>query len=369
MPLSRSLYLAPELVKVRAREYPLVTALVGDLVRQILDGKRKRADAAPLLVRLLEQTGGGSAAMLARLEEGIAQFDELAPGGWARWKLALSRSHRAEGLSRYTELLLALVFTRDGFRVEAFEPEGAIGKFGDLLVNIDGERVVVETSTPGPHSADWVEDAMDRLSSGLSRVESGLTIDVRGYDALSFDPQGEWGARNPPVTAQQVEDLINEFCRLAEKIEPHSVPVGVVEPREGQPVLITVIGAGDEIPTRTAVKSSWNRSGLIPNVDRLVKKILDERKHLPIDRPGMILVDLRNWHDFWNADHYLKQVADRVRQRTSLPELIGSFISDSRDLVFERRVLHASAWTKQPAGRRFFDAWLREDGDRDLRTE
>jgi hypothetical protein len=227
----------------------------------------------------------------------------------------------------------------------------------------------VETTNPGPHTADWVEAAMDRLSLGLSRVASGLTIEMRGYEALSFEPAGEWGARNPPVTAQEIEDVINEFCRNAQGVDLLSFPQVVVEPRERQPVTINVVAAGEEVPDRTYVKSSWNRSGLVPNVERLVQKVLSERGHLPADRPGIVLVDLRMWPDFWYADVYLRKVASKLTERSSLPALVGTFVSDSGCLMFERRVLHTGAWVEGAAGSRFLDDWCGGDPNANLQPE
>ncbi len=361
MPLQRQIYLDRDLVKARAREYRRVADLLGARLTEVLEGKRKRADAVPLLLRLLEQTGEGSAGMLARFEQGLAWFDEVQPDGWTEWKSALPGADRPTCLSRYTELLVALAFSDWGYKIEAFEPPGATGKLADLLTDIGGERVFVEITNPGPRTADWVEAAMDHLSLGLSRVASGLTIEVRGYEALSFDPARDWGARNRAVTTQEIEDVINEFCRKAQSVDLRSLPQVVVEPRECQPVTITVVAAGEEVPERTYVKSSWNRSGLVPNVERLVERVLAERGHLPADRPGIVLVDLRMWPDFWYADVYLRKVASKLTERSSLPVLVGTFVSDSGCLMFERRVLHAGAWVDGVAGSRFLDDWCGGD--------
>lgn len=172
MALRRDIYLSPDRVRARAVDYPLVAALLGDRLEGVLRDDRKRVDAAPLLLRLLEQEGEGSAAMLERLEGGLSRFDDLEPEGWASWKGALPGADRTTCLSRYSELLVALTFADWGYEIQAFEPAGAAGKLADLSIGIAGETVLVETTSPGPHEHDWIDSRAPDAGAVAGRVRS-----------------------------------------------------------------------------------------------------------------------------------------------------------------------------------------------------
>lgn len=355
--LPRDLYLSAERIRSRASRYPHVADLLGRRLTEVLDGGRKRADAAPLLLRLLEKEGPNSAAMLERFESGLERFDALAPAGWVGWKSSLPGADRVNGLSRYSELLLALAFEEWGHRVTGFEPEGAEGKRVDLSVEIEGDEVAVETTSPRPHEDDWIDRAIERLTDALSRVASGLTIEMAGYESLRWDDDSGW-VSDAKVGTQALDDLVNEFCRCAESVGTEALPQVVVAPRTDQPVTITVVANDEERPDRTAVFASSSRTGLAPNVTRLVERILDERHHLPVDRPGLVLVDLQMWPDFQFDDFYLGKVAEALARRRC-PTFVGTYISN-KDGLLERSTLHADeAWTGTRPGERFLADWTR----------
>lgn len=356
MALRRRIYLDRDLVRNRSRRFTLVASLLGERLTKVIGGANKRADAVPLLLRLLEQTGENSGLMLERVERGLERFDALSPPGWTSWRASLSGARRTSFLSRYSELVLAQTFAEWGYVILGFGPTGAAGRVADLAVGVDDVEVLVEVVTPGPHENDWVDAAMDRLTFALSRVESGLCIDVKGFEALRFEPAGEWGTPNRKIETQEIEDLVNRFCRdAAHLIE--ELPAGIVEPNDDQPATITATGFLPGACDGTVVSSSWSRSGLVPDVDRLVEKILDERKHLPQDRATMVLVDLQRWEDFRSADRYIMDAAKALTGRT-LPTVVGSFISDNAAGAIERSLLHVDeTWLRTPAGTRFYADW------------
>jgi hypothetical protein len=361
MALHRRISVDANLVASRAAEFPLIREILGERVDDVINGKQKRADSAPLLLRLLERTGENSRAMLELFSEGIAHFDQLDLPGWREWRGTLGGADRVSLLSRYSELLIALWLTASGFDARAFEPAGARGKRADLLVALEGEELLVEATLPGPHRNDWVEEAMDHLSLALSRVESGLVVAVDGYESLSFDPAGEWGAINPKVDKQQREALVNEFAKAADKIDIDNLPQIVVAPSPGQPVRITAREHRQQLAKDTYVVAGWSRSGLAPNVKRLAEKILGERDHLPDDPPSLILVDLSRWGDFQHADYYLRQVANRIAGRTAPAVFVGNCVGtlhDSKHRLIERGVLASdSGWLASAIGRRFRSGW------------
>jgi hypothetical protein len=126
----RRIYLDQELVRARAEEFPVIRAILGERVADVINGKNKRADSAPELLQLLERTGPGSRATLELLSEGIAYFDRIEPSGWAEWRGALSGVDRATFVARRSELLAAMWFAAGGYDVLGFEPPGRAGEAG-----------------------------------------------------------------------------------------------------------------------------------------------------------------------------------------------------------------------------------------------
>ena len=363
--LGRRTYLDASLVASRAADFPLIREILGERVKEVINGKQKRADSAPLLLRLLERTGGYSRALLELFNEGIAHFDQLDLPGWREWRSTLGGADRISLLSRYSELLIALWFTASGFDIRAFEPAGAPGKRADLLLALGGEELLIEATLPGAHRNDWVEEAMEHLSLTLSRVESGLVVEVNGYESFSFDAGGEWGAVNPEVGKQQREALVHEFARAADKIDLNDLPLVVIAPSPGQPVTITAVEYRDELANETCVVAGWSRTGLVPNVERLAEKILGERDHLPDDPPSLILVDLSRWADFQHADYYLRQVAKRIAERTAPAVFVGTCVGTlhvAKHKLVERGVLASDSGLSASAiGRRFRSGWSGTD--------
>jgi hypothetical protein len=359
--LNRRIYLDPELVSTRAEEFPIIRDLLGKRVQEVLCGKSRRADAAPLLLRLLEQTGEGSQAMLQLFSEGIACFDERDLPGWREWRSSLPGLDRVGLLSRYFELLAAMWFEAAGHDVQELEPAGAPGRKADLLVSYGSERVLVEATSPGPHSTDWIEDAMDRLVVGLSRVESGLEIEVDGYQSLTMDPPEGW-KRDARIGVRQQEQVINAFAREAEKLDLDQLPQVVIASSAEQPVTITAVAHHPEMSDGTAVVASWSRSGIAPNTKRLAEKILAERRHLPDDQSSLILVDLSRWQDFRNADYYLRDAAKRIAGRLAPAVFVGTCVGtdvEGRHGLIERGVLaRDETWAAQTAlGQHFTERW------------
>ncbi len=367
MALKRQLNLNSSLVASRALEFPVIQELLGERLETILGGKSRRAEASPLLLRLLEQTGENSRAMLELFSEGIVHFDSIDPPGWREWRGTLAGAERIGLLARYFELLTARWFTASGYKICAFEPVGAPGRRADLLVALDDEELLIETTSPGPHKNDWVEEAMDHLILALSRVESGLIIDVEGYESLSFDPGGEWGAVNSVVATQQREELVAEFARAAEKLDHSKIPQVIISPSPSQPITITATKHMEERERETVVVAGWSRSGLVPNVKRLAQKILDERKHLPDAPHSMILIDLSRWGDFRSADYYLREVAKLISGRVAPASFVSTCVGThgateggvrQTHWLIERGVLAADpTWSETPLGQHLRDRW------------
>ena len=146
MALPRRIYLDPRHVAARAEEFPLICDLLPQRVEDVLSGAQTRVESAPLLLRLLDQTGINGHNMLRRIEVGLGYFDALAVEGWDAWRGSLAGADRSTLLSRYSELLVAQEFDDTGYELLAFEPTGAPGRRADLLVRVEGDELVVEVA-------------------------------------------------------------------------------------------------------------------------------------------------------------------------------------------------------------------------------
>ncbi|MQA92263.1 MAG: hypothetical protein GEU90_18890 [Gemmatimonas sp.] len=255
------------------------------------------------------------------------------------------------------ELVIAAWLVRHGVRVLEFEPTTSDGKRPDLLVGSASEECFIEVVTPAM-PASSIDRANTRLHVGLERVESGLTVEVSGYNAHARTQDPDQDAISV-VTNTQVDDVVSEFRQKATRLDTSELPATVVQARPGQPVAITAV---DYDPTQpgTFVMVSWGESGLVPDVKRLVGIIRKERKHLPEGYPGAILVDLSRWSDFRGADYYLVQ-AEKQLARHQLPAFIGTFVWQGGAFEPEsRRCLHRDEpWTTTKLGRLFARLWTR----------
>jgi hypothetical protein len=190
-------------------------------------------------------------------------------------------------------------------------------------------------------------------------VESGLCVEVDGYDAFIHDSSGRVLAS--PIALDRVDRVVAEFCRNAATLDVKKLPASVISPADDQPIHIRALAHHPEAVRETMVAATWRPAGLAPDITRLVKKIRKERKQLPEERPGVILIDLKLWDDFQYADYYLREVAERLK-RHKMPALIGTFIAPLGEAdPLERTVLHVDpAWLKTEGGRRFHADWKRD---------
>lgn len=243
-----------------------------------------------------------------------------------------------------------------GFAITEFEPPTPAGTRPDLLIKYRGEHLWIEVASPGP-SDDALDPINARLHFGLERVASGLSVEVEGYEAHagSEDPDLRSDRR---VTLAQVDAVVNEFRRNAADLDHVALPQTVVAARPGQPVSIVAVESVPERGDSTFVCLTSGYSGLVPNVKRLVSSIRRERKQLPTDRPGAVLVDLTRWSDFRDADYYLEHARTSLA-RHRLPAFVGSFLWDNdRFAPTWRWPLHIdSQWSATTLGGKFQRVW------------
>jgi hypothetical protein len=310
----------------RAHEFPRLAALLSPGIDSLVSAP-VHVDGGRLLLVLLGRKGGRTHELLQALEASICYFDASNHSGWAGFCRRLASANQpSDFLSRTAELVVARWLDHHDFRIVAFEPETADGKRPDLLTRHPAGELFIEVVAPGM-SSDSVDLPNARLHEALERVESGLTIEVSGYEAHagSEDPDQQPGRE---ILSADVDAVVREFRQNAASIDASRLPVTVVEPRPGQPVQIVATGYDMADKDGTFVTVTSGISGLVPDVARLAKVIRKERKHLPIDSPGAILVDLSRYSDFLGATYYLDQLATALAQHR-LPEFVGTFFWQS----------------------------------------
>lgn len=336
-------FLDREAVARRAAAFPRIAALLGESLEEFLTGaRRQRVRSGPRLIDILERTGEASGRFLDWVSRSLARLDDVAPGGWATWQARFGRA-RLNAFGSFVSELAVMVWALDNdIALVAVDPPSNAGRRADLLLAGRAGEFAVEVSTPTNAEWDWVERAIDELFERLSRVPTGLYVDIEGYAALRMLDSGRWEPL-PRVGSQGVSDVLSAFRREAALFDRARLPVTLVEPSDEQPLRIIAREWDPRVADSTEIIAGWDRSGIAPDVERLAEKITAERAQLPLDRPGAIFIDLQSMQDFRHADYYLRRVAERLRQRSSLPAFIGTCLVwvHTADVLIERTVLHA----------------------------
>lgn len=343
-------------VEVRTREFPRLAELVSESIGRMRT-KRVHPDTGPRLLVLLGESGDKTNSLLRELEATVAMFDALRLKGWEHVRRQLGRANeRGHFLSISAELVVARWAHEHGLSVIEFEPKTDDGKRPDLLIGVGSEELLVEVFAPGPPE-NAVDKLNARLFAGLERVASGLSVDVSGYHVGPTHTSGQ-SDDSKAATAADIDAVINEFRRNAAQLDTSSLPAQIVTSRPGQPVTITAVGVDPGIDG-TFVSVTWSESGLVPNVKRLTRAILDERQHFPAGRAGAILTDLSRWSDFRGpGSYYLDQVQDALMSH-QLPAFVGAFVWESNHFAPGlRSPMHADPeWSNTGLGQAFLQAW------------
>jgi hypothetical protein len=337
-------------VRRRAREFPLLAGLIEDQIGRLAHTTMHR-DTAPRVLALMGEAGANTRAFLRGLEETVQLFGAQNAPGWENVRRELVRANdRANFLATAAELALARWFHRCGMTVAEFDPPTRGGCRADLRVTHNGDELYVEVTSPGP-PADDLSYLNTLLHVELERVQSGLAIEVNGFDidASRLDTL--------EVTRKHVEKVVREFRRNAARVDTAHLPALVVVPRSGQPVSVTAVGHDPETSQYTHVTLWSSETGFVPNVARLVDRIRAERRQLPEGKSGAVFVDLSRWSDFRSAGYYLAQAAERLRAH-EMPAFVGSFLWERGLDAYERSALWAEpAWRDTVMGSAVYNAW------------
>lgn len=347
-PLPHRQHLRRADVERRSGEFPTLAGLLADQMPR-LDQTPVHLEAASRVLALMGERGSGTASLLIALEKCVRLFDELSPEGWleTRSKLA-SANTRDHFLSLCGELVVASWLEGNGITVLAFEPLTPDGRRPDLWISRGGQRLYLEIVSPTV-PASSIDRPNLRLHVELERVQSGLVIDVEGYEAKADRPHADTHPDRRWSNAQ-VDAVVREFRRRAAMLDPMQLPVTVVPSEPGQPVNIDALSYDLE-REGTFVMVTSAESGLVPNVERFVNIVRGERHHLPNQESG-ILVDLSRWPDFRGAaGYYLREVKAGLA-RHHMPSLVGSFVWQGESFApVERNVLHLdTSWARTPLG-------------------
>jgi hypothetical protein len=350
-------FLDPRAVARRAEAFPRVAAAVGSNLTDVLAGtKPRRARAAARLLDILERDGDASGAFLGWLESGLVELDALAPEGWETWQRRLGRARIGAFPSFVSEFAVMRWLIAQGAVLLAVDPPADGGRRADLLVRGQEGVIALEVSTPTPAKHDWVERVVDELFERLQRIPTGLLLEIEGYEAFTRLDSGTW-EQTTSVGSDGVSRVISTFRRAAAEVDKDSLPATLVHPDDAQPLTIVAREWNPEAAEGTDIIGGWDRSLIVPDVERLVEKILAERDQLPTDKPGAVLVDLAQLADFRSADYYLTVVRERLKERSSLPCFVGTFVTwtASPELLIERSTLHVDEGV--PAGADLAALW------------
>lgn len=342
-------------VALRAAEFPQLAELSGKRLRDVVDGKRIAAVKAPGLLRLFDQTGANTWALMTRLDSAITRWDEANVPGWGEVRRSIGGADRRKFLSLCSELVVAGWAQDAGFTISEMEPRTGEHR-ADLRLTDGNDTLLVEVTTPWPAKADWTEQTNARLLESLRRLDTKLCVDVRLYDPLSFSLEGpEWGEPTRKFSIEEVDALVHRFAKAARSLDGALLPVVVVSSEEGQPVSITAVG---RCSSGTEVAASGSRTGLVPNVARLAGHIRTERRQLGRDEPGVVLVDLSNWREFEPDDYYTRQVADDLARDPTLTSA-GLFTWNPHEFAPEGRhaLCRGGGWSQTGFGRAVLAAW------------
>jgi hypothetical protein len=247
--------------------------------------------------------------------------------------------------SAYSELFLTNFFIKNGIKLVPYEPLAKVGKNkADFKICLGAYHVMVELVTPSEQSIDF-ESKADFLFEKIERVESGLSIEISGFE--SYDSSDLWQTRVESPSHKQIEEMITNFRKYAYNISDQELPVELPVLCEDYPrIKITV---NRKIPnfegTFVALGASRTAEGF--PVRRIIKMILDEREHLSPDDCNLIFVDFSNWSRI--ERHYLDSPVDRKILIEELKKNMSSridgvftyIVSNQKDeSLINRRVLY-----------------------------
>jgi hypothetical protein len=319
-------------VSERRAQFPAVANLLQERLATLERRGAMSYESGPRLLTLLADNGQNTYNLLNQVESAIKEFDRIDLPGWREIRSRLAGEGRVGFLSVCGELAVARFALHAGLGVRAFEPSSAPGKFADLLVGPSDEPVELEVVTIG--TRQWAEAVNTTLMEKLALVQSGMRIEVRGFDPLDFSDVENWPRVNEPAHAPEIEEVVRAFRRAARKVG--ELPAVIEAGRVSIQVLERVPGLAG-----TAVQMGYSLSGTVPPVKWLASRILEEKKHFDGSRPAAILVDLSRSSDFSPHDYYTAEVAREIARRKP-GVLVGAFSWYSQLLRAEDRVvLHA----------------------------
>lgn len=118
--------------------------------------------------------------------------------------------------SIYSELFLANFFIKNDIRLIEYEPLAKGGNYkADFKICFSNRDVMVELVTPSEGKHDFGEEE-DFLFERLERVQSGLSIEVRGFE--SYDSSNLWQTPVGAPTHNTIEEVITNFRKFANNL-------------------------------------------------------------------------------------------------------------------------------------------------------
>ncbi|MGH7801865.1 MAG: hypothetical protein ACREOW_14785 [Thermodesulfobacteriota bacterium] len=268
--------------------------------------------------------------------------------------------------SAYSELFLANFFIKNNIKLVQYEPLAKDGKYKSdfkICFGIDN-NVMVELITPGEKSNDFAMEA-DFLFEKLERVKSGLSIEISGFE--SYDSSDLWRTRVEPPIRKQIEEIITNFGKYTYNISDQELPKELPTLCQDYPRIKIVVHHRIPNYEGTVVALCSSRSGEGFPVNRIIKLILDERKHLSPDDFNLVFVDFSNWSriDRWFLDSpvHRRIIFEELEKRMSsrIDGILTYILSNEKDeRLINRRIIWLNSnkqWLDEGEVQRFLKSW------------
>ncbi len=271
--------------------------------------------------------------------------------------------------SAESELFLANFFIKNGIDLLEFEPIGKDGvKRPDFRISLGGTEVKLELITPNPPSYDFREKE-NHLIEGLRRIESGLSIDVRGFEL--YDSSVLRRTRIEPPLYKHIDEIIVNFKEYFENISDNELPKELPTLCIDYPRIKIIVK--ERIPNYkdTFIVSSSSTSWEGLPIDRIMGKILEESKHLSSSDSNFVFVDFSYWNQIeWtylgSRIHREILINEMKKNMSSKVDGVFSYIVSNQndERLIKRRILYLNSikpFVIQTNMQNFLRIWVSED--------
>jgi len=228
-----------------------------------------------------------------------------------------------------SELLLANFFFVHGIDLLEYEPKGKNKKRADFKISLNSHEIMVELITPNFPKDDYAEKERSLIEK-LRRIESGLLIEISGFEL--YDRSTLWSEKVEPPSNQHIEEIVTNFRRQA-KISSRQMPIELTLCTDYPRIKISILEKVPDYPL-TIVQSGASRTGEAFPLRRIIRMVLDERKHFSPDNINFVFIDFSYWNRPWfDPDIYFRDqiVAGLEKSKSSRINAIFSYLVSAQN--------------------------------------